>query len=73
MRMKRIFILTVGFIVCMKLMAQSPVSFYPQENAQGINIDTHLVIEFTRRLKPATRALSQLRIRLPARWLIEST
>ena len=46
MDMKRIFItLSVG-IVCMNLMAQSPVGFYPKENAHGINIDTHLVIEF---------------------------
>lgn len=30
----------------MRLMAQSPISFYPMENSQDVNIDTHLVIEF---------------------------
>ena len=44
--MKRIFVLTVGFCACMRLMAQSPISFYPMENSQDVNIDTHLVIEF---------------------------
>ncbi len=44
--MKRIFISMTGFITCMNLMAQTPVSFYPQENDQDINIDTHLVIVF---------------------------
>ena len=44
--MKRIFITLAGFIVCMKLMAQSPVGFYPNDNAHNINIDTHLIIEF---------------------------
>lgn len=38
--MKRFFISMIGFLACMKLMAQSPVSFYPQENAQDISIDT---------------------------------
>ena len=55
--MKRFFILTVGFIVCMKLMAQSPVSFYPQENAQDINIDTHLVIEFDKAVKAGGKGI----------------
>lgn len=55
--MKRIFILTVGFIVCMKLMAQSPVSFYPQENAQDINIDTHLAIEFDKAVKAGNKGV----------------
>ena len=44
--MKRIFVLTVGFCACMRLMAQSPISFYPMENSQDVNIDTHLVIVF---------------------------
>ncbi len=55
--MKRFFILTVGFIVCMKLMAQSPVSFNPQENAQDINIDTHLVIEFDKAVKAGNKGV----------------
>ena len=55
--MKRIFILTVGFIGCMKLMAQSPVSFYPQENARDINIDTHLVIEFDKAVKAGSKGV----------------
>ena len=55
--MKRFFILTVGFIVCMKLMAQSPVSFYPQENAQDINVDTHLVIEFDKAVKAGGKGI----------------
>lgn len=55
--MKRFFILTVGFIVCMKLMAQSPVSFYPQENARDINIDTHLVIEFDKAVKAGSKGI----------------
>ena len=49
--MKRILFFTTCFFVGMKLMAQSPVSFYPQENAQDINIDTHLVIEFDKAVK----------------------
>lgn len=57
MDMKRIFItLSVG-IVCMNLMAQSPVGFYPKENAHGINIDTHLVIEFDRPVKVGSKGL----------------
>ena len=57
MDMKRIFItLSVG-IVCMNLMAQSPVGFYPKENAHDINIDTHLVIEFDRPVKAGSKGL----------------
>ena len=41
MTTKRIFITMAAFIVCMKLLAQSPVGFYPKENAHNINIDTH--------------------------------
>ena len=44
--MKRIIISMTGIITCMNLMAQTPVSFYPQENAQDINIDTDLVFVF---------------------------
>ena len=41
----------------MKLMAQSPVSFYPQENAQDINVDTHLVIEFDKAVKAGSKGV----------------
>ena len=55
--MKRIFITLSGVIVCMNLMAQSPVGFYPKENAHDINIDTHLVIEFDRPVKAGSKGL----------------
>ena len=55
--MKRIFFLTVGFFVGMHLMAQSPISFYPHENAQDINVDTHLVIEFDKTVKAGSKGV----------------
>ena len=55
--MKRILFFTTCFFVGMKLMAQSPVSFYPQENAQDINIDTHLVIEFDKAVKAGSKGV----------------
>ena len=55
--MKRIFFLTVGFFVGMNLMAQSPISFYPHENAQDINVDTHLVIEFDKTVKAGSKGV----------------
>ena len=55
--MKRILFFTTCFFVGMKLMAQSPVSFYPQENAQDINIDTHLVIEFDKAVKAGNKGV----------------
>lgn len=54
--MKRIFISMTGIITCMNLMAQTPVSFYPQKNAQDINIDTHLVIVFDKTVKTGSKA-----------------
>ena len=53
--MKRIIISMTGIITCMNLMAQTPVSFYPQENAQDINIDTHLVIVFDKTVKTGSK------------------
>ena len=47
--MKRIFFLTVGFFVGMNLMAQSPISFYPHENAQDINVIHIWSLSLTRR------------------------
>jgi pectinesterase len=55
--MKRIFFLTVGFFVGMNLMAQSPISFYPHEKAQDINVDTHLVIEFDKTVKAGSKGV----------------
>ena len=55
--MKRIFITLAGFIVCMKLMAQSPVGFYPNDNAHNINIDTHLIIEFDQPVKAGSKGI----------------
>ncbi len=55
--MKRIFITMAAFIVCMKLLAQSPVGFYPKENAHNINIDTHLIIEFDQPVKAGTKGV----------------
>ena len=55
--MKRIFISMIGIITCMNLMAQTPVSFYPQENAQDINIDTHLVIVFDKTVKTGSKGI----------------
>ena len=55
--MKRIFIILAGFIVCMKLMAQSPVGFYPNDNAHNINIDTHLIIEFDQPVKAGSKGI----------------
>lgn len=55
--MKRIFISMTGIITCMNLMAQTPVSFYPQENAQDINIDTHLVIVFDKTVKTGSKGI----------------
>ena len=55
--MKRIFISMTGFITCMNLMAQTPVSFYPQENDQDINIDTHLVIVFDKTVKTGSKGI----------------
>ena len=55
--MKRIFISMIGIITCMNLMAQTPVSFYPQENAQDINIDTHLVIVFDKTVTTGSKGI----------------
>ena len=55
--MKRIFISMTGIITCMNLMAQTPVCFYPQENAQDINIDTHLVIVFDKTVKTGSKGI----------------
>lgn len=55
--MKRIFISMTGIITCMNLMAQTPVSFYPQKNAQDINIDTHLVIVFDKTVKTGSKGI----------------
>ena len=55
--MKRIFISMTGIITCMNLMAQTPVSFYPQENDQDINIDTHLVIVFDQTVKTGSKGI----------------
>lgn len=55
--MKRIFFLTVDFFVGMNLMAQTPISFYPHENAQDINVDTHLVIEFDKTVKAGSKGV----------------
>ena len=55
--MKRIIISMTGIITCMNLMAQTPVSFYPQENAQDINIDTHLVIVFDKTVKTGSKGI----------------
>ena len=57
MTTKRIFITMAAFIVCMKLLAQSPVGFYPKENAHNINIDTHLIIEFDQLVKAGTKGI----------------
>ena len=53
--MIRIIISMTGIITCMNLMAQTPVCFYPQENAQDINIDTHLVIVFDKTVKTGSK------------------
>lgn len=53
--MKRIFVSTAGFFACMQLMAQSPTSFYPRENALDVNVDTRLVIEFDKAVKVGTK------------------
>ena len=55
--MKRIFISMTGIITCMNLMAQTPVSFYPQENTQDTNIDTHLVIVFDKTVKTGSKGI----------------
>ena len=55
--MKRIFISMIGIITCMNLMAQTPVSFYPQENTQDTNIDTHLVIVFDKTVKTGSKGI----------------
>ena len=55
--MKHFFVLMAGFGACVNLMAQSPVSFYPQENARYINIDTHLVIEFDKAVKAGSKGI----------------
>ena len=41
----------------MNLMAQTPVSFYPQENTQDTNIDTHLVIVFDKTVKTGSKGI----------------
>lgn len=55
--MKRIFIFIAGFFLCLKLMAQSAIGFYPKENAKNINVDTHLVIEFDQPVKAGTKGI----------------
>ena len=71
--MKRIFISMTGIITCMNLMAQTPVSFYPQENAQDINIDTHLVIVFDKTVKTGSKGIITVTDKTLEMWLIEST
>ena len=44
--MKRIIFSLAIFIMGMKLLAQAPISYYPLNQANDINVDTHLVIEF---------------------------
>lgn len=38
-------------------MAQSPVGFYPNDNAHNINIDTHLIIEFDHPVKAGSKGI----------------
>ena len=53
--MKRIIITCIVLYAMMGVMAQNPMHFYPEENSNGINVDTHLVILFDQNVKVGTK------------------
>ena len=53
--MKRIIITCIVLYAMMGVMAQNPMHFYPEENSNGINVDTHLVIQFDRNIEAGNK------------------
>ena len=53
--MKRIIITCIVLYAMMGVMAQNPMHFYPEENSNVINVDTHLAILFDQNVKVGTK------------------
>ena len=53
--MKRIIITLLALHAMVGVMAQNPMHFYPEENSNGINVDTHLVIQFDRNIEAGNK------------------
>ena len=53
--MKRIIITWIALYAMMGVMAQNPMHFYPEDNANGINVDSHLVIQFDQNIKVGSK------------------
>lgn len=49
--MKRIIITWIALYAMVGVMAQNPMHFYPEENSNGINVDTHLTFLFDQNIK----------------------
>lgn len=55
--MKRIIFSLVILAMGMKLLAQTPISYYPLNQAKDICVDTHLTIEFDREVKAGNKGI----------------
>lgn len=55
--MKRITITWIALYVMIGVMAQNPMHFYPEENSNSINVDTHLVIQFDQNIKVGNKGM----------------
>ena len=55
--MKRIIFLLAILTLGMKLLAQTPISYYPLNQAKDINVDTHLIIEFDSEVKAGNKGI----------------
>jgi len=53
--MKRIIITLLALHAMVGVMAQNPMHFYPEENSNGINVDTHLVIQFDQNIEAGNK------------------
>ncbi len=53
--MKRIIITLLTLYAMVGVMAQNPMHYYPEDNANGINVDSHLVIQFNQNVKAGNK------------------
>lgn len=65
--MKRIVLSLAILAIGTKLLAQTPISYYPMNQAKDIHVDTHLVITFDKEVKPGNKGIFATNVSSPSR------